>query len=116
MNWRTAALACPVIAAFLFVPWLTSLPIRAHAAQEAAAPRVYRGAEESRSYNPNNLSIITLTQDGRTTYTVRDGSHWITNYPTFTDAYNALQYMRGFNMICFEGRGTNNIRSWFEKR
>ncbi len=72
--------------------------------------------EDCLSYNPNNLSIITLRKKGKTSYTVRDGEHWITNYPTFTDAYAAMAYMRNFNTICFQGRGTSNIRFWFEKR
>jgi hypothetical protein len=72
--------------------------------------------EDCLSYNPKNLSIITLIQDGRTSYTVREGTHWITNYPTFTDARSAMEYMTGFNTICFTGRGTPRITYWFEKR
>lgn len=72
--------------------------------------------EDCLSFNPKTLSIITLIQDGKTSYTVRDGAHWITNYPTFTDARNAMEYMSGFNTICFTGRGTPRITFWFEKR
>ncbi|MFP5375431.1 MAG: hypothetical protein ACLGIO_01440 [Acidimicrobiia bacterium] len=79
------------------------------------APAV-RAAEDCLSYKPGNLSIITLIRNGRTSYTVRDGSHWITNYPTFTDAVNAMEYMAKFNTICFTGRGTPSINYWFEKR
>lgn len=73
-------------------------------------------AEDCLSYRPNNLSIITLIRNGLTSYTVRDGNHWITNYPTFTDALNAAEYMSKFNTICFTGRGTPTINYWFEKR
>jgi hypothetical protein len=72
--------------------------------------------EDCLSYQPTNLSIITIIQEGRPSYTVRDGRHWITNYRTFTDAYNATQYMTKFNTICFTGRGTPRITYWFEKR
>jgi hypothetical protein len=68
------------------------------------------------SFNPKHLSILTLIQDGKASYTVRDDAHWITNYPTFTDAKNAMEYMSGFNTICFTGRGTPRITFWFEKR
>lgn len=73
-------------------------------------------AEDCLSYKPANLSIITLIRNGTTSYTVRDGSHWITNYPSFTDAVNALAYMSKYNTICFTGRGTPTINFWFEKR
>jgi hypothetical protein len=72
--------------------------------------------EDCLSFNPKRLSIITLIQDGKASYTVRDGAHWITNYPTFTDAKSAMEYMSGFNTICFTGRGTPRITFWFEKR
>lgn len=75
-----------------------------------------RAAEDCLSYRANNLSIITLIRNGQTSYTVRDGSHWITNYPSFTDAVNAMEYMAKFNTICFTGRGTPTINYWFEKR
>jgi hypothetical protein len=73
-------------------------------------------AEDCLGYNPNNLSVISLIRNGAKSYTVRDGSHWVTNYPTFTDAYNAMNYMSKFNTICFTGRGTPTINYWFEKR
>jgi hypothetical protein len=85
-----------------------------HAAvEEAPSPAA---AEDCLSYKPTNLSIITIIQEGVTSFTVRDGHHWITNYKTFTDAYNARQYMTKFNTICFTGRGTPRITYWFEKR
>lgn len=54
------------------------------------APAV-RAAEDCLSYKPGNLGIITLIRSGRTSYTVRDGSHWTPNHPTFTDAVNAME-------------------------
>ena len=84
-----------------------------HAAE--AAPSA-GATEDCLSYSPHNLSVITLIRNGVTSYTVRDGSHWITNYPTFTDALNAMNYMAKFNTICFTGRGTPTINYWFEKR
>jgi hypothetical protein len=86
--------------------------------ERAEVERVPSGAilEDCLAYQPKNLSILGLIQDGRTSYTVRDGSHWITNYPTFTDAFNAMEYMSRFNTICFTGRGTSRVAFWFEKR
>ena len=72
--------------------------------------------EDILDYNPDNLSILVLSRAGHASYTVRDSGHWIINFPTFTDAYHALGYMKGFDTIRFEGRGTDDIKTWFEKR
>lgn len=75
-----------------------------------------RADEDSLRYNPDNLSLLVVSRGGHASYTVRDGGHWIINFPTFTDAYHALAYMKGFDTICFEGRGTDDVKTWFEKR
>ncbi|MGH9281784.1 MAG: hypothetical protein ACRD0S_02480 [Acidimicrobiales bacterium] len=95
------------------MPDTIELDVERHLVDAAPAATA---AEDCLSYNPKNLSIITLIRNGVTSYTVRDGSHWITNYPSFTDALNAMEYMGKFNTICFTGRGTPTINYWFEKR
>lgn len=68
------------------------------------------------SYNPRNLSIVTIRRNGEVSYTVADGPHYIKNFPSFREATAGMRYMRSFNTICFKGRGTPFIREWLENR
>jgi hypothetical protein len=72
--------------------------------------------EDCIGYNPQNLSIMILRRSGVTSYIIRDGDHWIVDAPTFVGAMSGMEYMSNFNTICYEGRGTNEIKSWFELR
>lgn len=74
-------------------------------------------ASDCLSFNPHNLSILTVKKNGQTSYTVCDGPHHaITNYPSFSEASAAMKYMKKFNTICFQGRGTSNVSWTFENR
>jgi photosystem II stability/assembly factor-like uncharacterized protein len=82
----------------------------------AGGPRTAGKKEDCLHYNPQSLSIVTANTNGKTSYTVSDGSQLIASYPSLQEATEAIRSMRDFNTVCFEGRGTANGKKWFEKR